>query len=174
VTELCELAAKYRTDKAGWYTPFYSLLLDRRRKEINKVLEVGIGTAETMAHVRGYAPGASLFMWRDYFPEANVYGIDIDQNALVRDTRVFSACSDSRTFKFDGQFDLIVDDGDHSAEVQSATFLNLFPIVNPGGLYIIEDAEEWTKLSMELEGYPHQIVLCPFENTVGKLIVFQK
>jgi predicted O-methyltransferase YrrM len=40
---------------------------------------------------------------------------------------------------FDGQLDLVVDDASHFYEQTKASFKTLFPLVRPGGLYIIED-----------------------------------
>src|SRR3990172_4410475 len=66
--ELSKLGIKYGTDKIGKhnYLPVYYDLFKDRRNEVKKVLE--IGTAE----------GASLFMWRDFFPNATIYGAEID------------------------------------------------------------------------------------------------
>jgi hypothetical protein len=178
ITKLCEIAQTYRTDKAGWYTPFYSLLFEPRRQEIKKVLEVGIGTKEAMSHVDGYLPGASLFMWRDYFPRAEVWGVDLDPAVMVLAPGIRSVHSDSRNpelpAKLPSDFDLIVDDGSHSADAQADTFVNLINLVRDGGLYIVEDAEEWRDLSDRLEGYTHHIVLSPLRAGSGKLIVIQK
>jgi len=175
ITRLCEIAGTYHTDKAGWYTPFYHLLLEPHRLEYRKILEVGIGTKEAMAHVPGYMPGASLFMWRDYFPNAEIHAIDIDPSAKVSADRIFELCGDSRTVVYGGQkFDLIVDDGSHDPEIQFETFLNLFPFLKDDGLYIIEDAEQWRELSERLEGYTHQVVLAPMRAGSAKLILIQK
>lgn len=186
ITKLCEMAELYHTDKAGWYTPFYSLLFEPRRMEFRKILEVGIGTKEAMAHMPVYLPGASLFMWKDYFPFAQVYGVDIEPCSLLPHSTltdpaalgIITICSDSRDTaihsKLPFDFDLIVDDGSHDPNVQWETFLNLFPLVKDNGLYIIEDAEDWRDLSERLEGYSHQIVLSPHSGTMGKLILIQK
>lgn len=179
ITRLCEIARTYHTDKAGWYTPFYDLLFSGdRRERIRKVLEVGIGTVETMPHVPGYLPGASLFMWRDYFPDAEIYGVDIDPRTFNTGIGFQTICSDSRdpelAAKLPSNFDLIVDDGSHNPDVQWETFLNLFPLVKDAGLYVIEDAEDWRGLSERLEGYSHQIVLAPSGRATGKLILVRK
>lgn len=178
MTKLCEMAELYHTDKAGWYTPFYSLLFEPHRLEYRKILEVGIGTKEAMAHMPVYLPGASLFMWRDYFPNAEIWGVDVDPRAQVSAPRIRSVLSDSRHPELPEQigqdFDLIVDDGSHEVENQWQTFLTLFPLVRDGGLYIIEDAEDWRALSERLEGYSHQIVLAPIRAGSAKLIVVQK
>jgi cephalosporin hydroxylase len=40
---------------------------------------------------------------------------------------------------FDGELDLVVDDASHFYEQTKASFKALFPLVRPGGMYIIED-----------------------------------
>ena len=45
------------------------------------------------------------------------------------------------------QFDLIFDDGDHSPGAQLKTFQNLWPLLNPGGRYFIEDVWAFDKLT---------------------------
>src|SRR3989304_3769693 len=85
VTPLCKLALKYGTDKCPQlkhsYTPFYYQLLKDKRREIKKVLEMGIGFFPGMPEKkvffdpglkRTYHMGASLYMWRDFFPNAQV------------------------------------------------------------------------------------------------------
>lgn len=144
VTELCKLATKYGTDKIH-YTAFYSLLLASERYSIRRVLEIGIGTKSAMSHVPGYVPGASLKMWREYFPKANIFGIDKDPTVLFTEKRIKTACADQSqpgtySHLIDGvSFDLIVDDGSHKAEHQATAAKALLPWCS--GLYIIEDAD---------------------------------
>lgn len=38
-----------------------------------------------------------------------------------------------------GEFDIIIDDGSHIGTEQIATFNNLWPSLNPGGWYVVED-----------------------------------
>src|SRR5258706_9813873 len=71
--ELTRLAIKYGTDKWGKhkYTPVYHQMFKNRRAGsdvdyVENVLEIGVGE------------GASLFMWRDYFFKAHIYGLDND------------------------------------------------------------------------------------------------
>lgn len=146
MTRLCELARKYGTDKAGYYTPVYDLILGGR--DVRKVLEIGIGTPEAMKHVPGYEPGASLRMWASYFPSAQVFGLDVNPAVMITGPRIQTrVCDQTRRGDlimaaqgFGGNFDLIVDDGDHSASSQIFTAVTLMPFLAPGGVYIIEDA----------------------------------
>src|SRR6266481_3140055 len=86
MSKLCDLARKYGTDKADYYTKFYSLLLEHKRETARAVLEIGIGTPGAMSHVPNYKPGASLRMWQEYFPDAHIYGADKDREALLHVT----------------------------------------------------------------------------------------
>jgi hypothetical protein len=151
LTELCRLAEYYGTDKLGVYTPFYDLLFSARREKVYKVLEVGIGTPTAMAHVPNYCPGASLRMWKDYFPNAEIHGIDKDAAAVNTPfgDRILTHRVD-QSYEADlldalpalalgGKFDLIVDDGSHKPEDQLLTFQVLSKLLDPRGLYIIED-----------------------------------
>lgn len=157
LTPLCELAQKYGTDKLGIYTPFYDLILGPRRSDVKHVLEVGIGTPESMRHVANYKPGASLRMWRDYFPNASISGLDINPNAsndaADPENRISTYAGDSRgpvRQILIGPFDLILDDGDHAPPIQLATFQSLSPLLALGGLYIIEDTEFFSELTGHL------------------------
>lgn len=86
-TELCDLARKYGTDKVPpeWhsYTPVYYELMKNKR-DIKKMLEIGIGTVGTMGHIGNYKVGASLRMWRDFFPQATIFGCDIEPEAMIK------------------------------------------------------------------------------------------
>jgi hypothetical protein len=145
LTELCRLALKYGTDKAH-YTPFYSLLLEGRRLTTRRVLEIGIGTPLAMQHVKDYKTGASLRMWEEYFPNAEIYGMDVDPSTLFSEGRIKTIIANQGVpsqyaafVEYAGPFDLIVDDGSHIVSDQRVTAEILLPHLAPGGLYIIED-----------------------------------
>ena len=147
--ELTRLANKNRTDKgtldhtpdsgwSGWvhnYCDFYQAHLEPIRLSAKKVLEVGVWR------------GGSLKMWRDYFPNATVYGFDNDLSQIsgeLGDRIVTMQGDQSKREDLDSvgeawSFDLIVDDGGHTMEQQQITLAALFPKVRPGGYYILED-----------------------------------
>ena len=114
---------------------YNSYFANRLGKEIN-VLEVG---------VRG---GGSLDMWAAVFgPACRVYGVDIDpectryeaanRHILIGDQgdRAFWA----RVKATLPPLDVVIDDGSHVPEHQIATFEELWPMLRPGGVYLIED-----------------------------------
>ncbi len=97
-----------------------------------------------------YIHGASLQMWAEYFPEAQIYGCDIRPDLLVNTDRIFTVACDqydaaqltqmAETFEGDsGGFEIIIDDGCHHPLAQTITFHTLWKYLEPGGVYVIED-----------------------------------
>jgi hypothetical protein len=154
-TELCKLAMKWTTDKAIFYTPFYDELLRDRREQTTKVLELGIGFPECMGHISriglsNYITGASLFMWEEYFPNAEIFGLDNDPRTFINQGRIKSfyvhqgneASYAEAIANIGRDFDLIIDDGAHYAPFQLLACKMLVPLLKKGGIYIMEDLVE--------------------------------
>lgn len=182
---LASLFEKYGTDKhANGYTGLYECLLGQRRFDITRLLEVGIGSRSykmpyNMLHwVNGkrpdYMPGASLKVWRDWMPSAEVWGMDIAGDCMIEgEERITTVRCDSTDIKAVGkalehacsdtimvddlpvciaklkQFDVIIDDGSHVHSDQSETLLNLWPHLRLGGIYVIEDLLDDTMWSQQ-------------------------
>jgi hypothetical protein len=92
--------------------------------------------------------GGSLCMWRMLWEQARVVGVDITLGNVVEPAwRFFRAAGvtcdllamPSVEVARYGMFDMIVDDGAHGAESVLSTFKLCWPMVNPGGVYLIED-----------------------------------
>lgn len=158
IYELAPIAAKYDSDKCSWhsYGPIYDQLFCG--KTVRKVLEIGIGYKSN-----------SLFMWAEYFPEAEIYGLDLRPEALVNEGRIHSFQCDQGLLlslvaaqKSVGVgFDLIVDDGSHYPEHQLLSACVLWPTIAAGGRYVIEDV-----------GFPEQVApFVPFRNEIVNLKV---
>lgn len=154
MTTLKTLFDLHLTDKGihGYQTLYERLLPDPN--VVTSVLEVGIGTLDPDAvsttvgsFPETYCPGASLRAWRDYFPNAVVWGLDPAPDCMFDDedrivTKLCDSTDDAQVFQAvpsSYDFDLIVDDGDHQRESQMMTLANLWPYVRPGGWYVIED-----------------------------------
>jgi hypothetical protein len=120
-----------------------------------KVLEIGVGGYEDSS-----SGGDSLRMWKQYFPNSMIYGMDIvDKKVLEEDRiKIFQGSQDDEIFlkKFvaeTGKFDIIIDDGSHRNDHVIKTFKILFPQLNNGGIYVVEDThtsyipsyENWSK-----------------------------
>jgi hypothetical protein len=132
----------YWTDKAGLhrYTQHYQRHLQHLRRRPVRVLEIGIG---------GDSPtwgGASLRMWRDYFPRGEIHGLDINEKR-IKEPRIHIHRGDQSDAEFMGNlgreygpFDVIIDDGSHVNAHIRASFAALFrDYLQPEGVYVIED-----------------------------------
>jgi cephalosporin hydroxylase len=148
---LTELANKYGTDKSPShkglrpghsYTPFYEKLFAGLDPEI--LLEIGVET------------GASLRMWRDYFPRVLVIGLDIDAKRMFAEERILTLCANAAAadpVKFPLKIDIVIDDGSHQIEDQCAAFRNFWPLVKEGGFYCIEDVQRDSRLPLIAAGF---------------------
>lgn len=160
-----DLFEKYGTDKIP-YADFYHLLFHARRFDIKSVLEVGIGTLDASKESNmdfwlttrpDYKTGASLRVWQEFFPQAAVTGMDIDPAAMLQDTRINTVTADSTdtaavtTTLCAQTFDVIIDDGLHTVPAQLATFQNLYPRLNVGGVYILEDANDIANYKLDTD-----------------------
>jgi hypothetical protein len=149
---LCVLAEKYGVDKCPAifhsYTPEYHILLGGIREHVHTVLEIGIGNETLMRPIVGdrYCHGASLRMWRDYFPHAQITGCDILPSTLFTDERINTVLIDQSNAisleTLEGPFDLIIDDGSHIVSHMLLSLKTLWSKLKPGGLYIIEDIKK--------------------------------
>jgi hypothetical protein len=102
-------------------------------------------------------PGASLRVWRDYFPNAKVVGVDIDSGCLFKESRISTYFMDQtcptsikQVFnKFPQKFDFIVDDGLHEYHAGVTLFENCIDNLSNEGIYIIEDVKQHDVLNYE-------------------------
>jgi len=139
---LAELTEVHRTDKvAHGYLPHYERHFGPLRGRPLHILEIGIG------------PGGSLPLWHDYFPQALVLGIDINEKPDYPSPRIRVYRGDQADAEFlrrvveeNGGVDIVIDDGSHVSSDVLASFRTLFPLLNEGGLYVIEDihVSYWT------------------------------
>lgn len=126
-TPLSELAAKYGTDKLDHgYIPFYETHLPKNPK---KILEIGV------------KEGKSIRMWREYFPDAEIHGLDLFAEFPVPEISGVTFWTGNQLdynilAKLRNEnFDLIIDDGSHNSRDQMISFYGLFT----RGHYFIED-----------------------------------
>jgi demethylmacrocin O-methyltransferase len=137
------VAIKHGTDKwTHGYIPFYRRhFAPFRRKRFN-LLEIGIGT------VGPRGGGDSLRMWREFFPNATIWGLDILDKASHAERRINIVQGSQNDADFlrsvaarIGRIDIVIDDGSHVNEHVLTSFTTLFPLLAAGGLYVIEDME---------------------------------
>lgn len=140
MTDLGRIASKYDTDKAvhTHYLKNYEHYFQPLRNEEIRLLELGI------------KHGGSLLLWRDYFSEGTIVGLDInpvtldDESGRVRtyqggqqDTELLDRIA--RETAPEG-FDIIIDDCSHIGVLSRVSFWHLFDNhLKSGGVYVVED-----------------------------------
>ncbi len=90
----------------------------------------------------GVLGGESLRMFRGLFPLGEVWGADINPDATwpPGTVRVVARHDDpALPAALRGPYDLIVDDGCHDGKTVTRSFALLWPLVAPGGFYVVED-----------------------------------
>jgi len=103
-------------------------------------------------------------MWREYFPEAEIFGIDNDPSHIFQEDSIHTALCDTGDSsrlaevagEFGGGFDLILDDGSHYPDQQISAFNTMLPFLARGGIYIIEDVLQIEQVSNQIS-FPHEI-----------------
>jgi len=140
---LNELAIKYGSDKADQafgmqphgYCDSYGLYLP---KEPNSLLEIGC------------MHGASLKMWKDYFPHARIATFDLFQNEEFASKESMEQLG-IKCYQGDQgytqdlsqihePYEVIIDDGSHRSDHQLISFKYLWKyVLKPRGVYVIED-----------------------------------
>jgi hypothetical protein len=141
---LDRLADVHKTDKGGGhgYTKVYRQFLRPYKFRPLRLLEIGVG---------GKGPtdgGASLRMWKDYFPFGKIYALDLFDKSPLEESRIRIFQGDQadpealrRVTDESGDLDIIIDDGSHCNDHVIQTFELLFPRLKVDGLYFVEDAQ---------------------------------
>ena len=145
-----KLSDNSKTDKntTHTYLPLYQKLLESKKETAKNVLEIGIGDF-------GEKNGGSIKLWKDYFTNATIYGLDIlpinrVMDELINTDRVIlytSTDAYNDTF-FTTNFlnknikcDFMLDDGPHTLESMKK-FIRLYSqIMTDDGILIIEDVQ---------------------------------
>ena len=133
---LIDIGKKYPSSKnvSGFiqlYEKYFSALKDSK---IN-ILEIGVEN------------GDSLRIWREYFTNANICGIDIDKKDFkIDNVDIRQGDQSNHTFLLSlintyKKFDIIIDDGSHQAKHIITSFNFLFPYLSNEGIYVVEDLQ---------------------------------
>jgi demethylmacrocin O-methyltransferase len=163
---LSSLFASHGSDKdRNGYSSLYNALFLPLKDAPVSLLEVGIGTMIPGAHssMKGYMPddyrpGASLRAWKDFFQNGQIHGMDVQADCMLSEERIATHLCDSTDpasvlawtqANPDLTFDVVIDDGSHWDLHQLATLKHLWPLVKPGGYYVIEDVTADSLVSRE-------------------------
>ena len=126
-------ARPYQTDKvAQGYMDAY------------RTIAADLGPAARVCEL-GVLGGGSLATWQDLFPQGTVAGVDVDPSMRWPEGTIkVIASQDDPALpgllrEHSAEWDLIVDDASHDGALTAAALEHLWPLVAPGGFYVIED-----------------------------------
>jgi predicted O-methyltransferase YrrM len=148
ITDECEMSrlfALHRASKCTEHGPLYQELLTSITSsgEI-AMLEIGVNK------------GGSLAAFAEFMPHATIYGIDHNERLADRENVFIGDQADSDFLMWVvgrvGALDVVIDDGGHKADQQQISFEHFWPIVKPGGYYVIEDLYVCEKPNFRVEG----------------------
>jgi cephalosporin hydroxylase len=113
------------------YEPFF----ERYKDENPMILEIGV------------LDGASLRTWKEYFEACFIVGFDINPDAINQMEHGIHIVIGDQSNEEDlkqvlpgkNKYDIIIDDGSHVNEYTLKSFKFLWPHLNSGGVYILED-----------------------------------
>ena len=182
MNKMQELGAKYRIDKITLhkYHEIFPVFIEKFYEDTGGIIEIGLEPNWGKA---------SLNMWLELFPNMHIYGLDKGTPDEFRERYTIFKCDQSNESQISNCVDqikhkiyFINDDGSHIPEHQLLTFNILFPLLEVGGVYIIEDVETsyWTKQGLYGyetrygRGHPKSIVEI-FKNAIdGVNVEFSK
>ena len=161
-TPLCEIMGRHNSDKGGedilnnWhnYTTFYYHIFRSIQTLSLRIFELGLGTNNINIPSNmgsNGRPGASLYGWHEFFPNAKIFGADIDKDILFNTDRIKTFFCDQTNPDIiknmwehpdlRDNFDIIIEDGLHKFNANVCFFENSIHKLNPKGYYIIEDID---------------------------------
>tara|TARA_B100000575_G_scaffold249030_1_gene215215 strand:- start:314 stop:1042 length:729 start_codon:yes stop_codon:yes gene_type:complete len=125
--------SNYSSKPAAYWDIYKHLFVDYDREQDIRILEIGVDN------------GRGMELLKRVFPNCHICGIEIDES--LPDSTVGNIWVGSQTNtelldainEEEGPFDIVVDDASHMNEHQIITFKHLFPKLNPGGIYVVED-----------------------------------
>ena len=173
---LDKLGKIYRTEKmkSHFYAPHYMSHLKKYKYRKINLLEIGVGGFENPNE-----GGNSLRMWKKYFPFGKIFSIDIYDKSTLQENRIKIFCGNQvdsdflcKVYDEIGSIDIIIDDGSHINEHVIETFKQLFPKLNDGGVYIIEDTQTsyWNDFGGDSENLNNpKTLMCFFKSLIDSL-----
>ncbi len=148
--------------EANLYHLLYAFLLPNQ-EAVEKIFEIGLGTnnVDVVSNMGANGhPGASLRSFREFFPNAEIYGADVDKRILFSEHRIktfhVDQTDDSTFLELDksipDDFDLMIDDGLHSVNANIRSLLFFLGKIKVGGFAVVEDIGESALPLWELVG----------------------
>jgi hypothetical protein len=123
------------------FAPYYGqILATPPQGGFKEILEIGV------------LGGGGHRAWSSVFPDANVWGFDIDSSTVIEEKKIKTFVADQLSEEslkrvsglLPDTLDLIVDDGWHQPEAGLKSLKHFLPRLSAGGYYVIEDVD-WAK-----------------------------
>lgn len=137
IDELSRIAYEVNCDKVtiSKFTEAYDSFFRKHRNEKFNLLEIGVWN------------GGSMAMWEEYFPNAQIFGIDMDDRCIHSSShRVHIHIANQankeemeKICDYIGELFIVCDDGSHRADDIIISLDTIYPYLSNGGYYIIED-----------------------------------
>jgi len=135
---LNQIGLKHNTDKSSIHHNYlykYEKYFPFKRDDKLNILELGVQY------------GNSVYTWREYFPNSQILGVDVNQDYKIHQsnniTIEIGSQNDINFLNYIKSnyppFHLIIDDASHQSPDQILSFQQLFPHLHPQGIYVIED-----------------------------------
>jgi hypothetical protein len=171
MSTLVDLIDNQRTDKntGHSYLVVYEKLFSPKKQTARNVLEIGIGWVKD-------ENGGSIKLWRDYFTESMIYGLDITNpdiilDSIKNDERIIlfleKDAYDPKFFKDTFNvfmknklyFDILIDDGPHTLESMK-TFIKMYSsLLSPTGIMVVEDVQSLDWIPELINAVPNHLKL---------------
>ena len=162
---LTDLADRFGSDKGSTkhrYTELYHMLFHPYRGRKITFLEMGLligGPEHGIDKDRETTDAPSVRMWLEYFPKANIHGLDVSDFSWFKHERFsFHRCDMDDRAEISRAIEeikpaptIVLDDASHASHHQQYAFLEIFPRLESGGLYVIEDLR-WQPKTYEQPG----------------------
>ncbi len=141
-------------DKMHDYLRHYDVYFSQIRENKINILEFGC------------QGGNSLRLWEEYFPQGDVYGVDLDEKCKEFETDrthvvVGNAVSDETYNELSnnpGKFNVIIDDASHAWGEQRFCLEKYWELLEWGGIYIVEDLGCGCYGAYSNKGYTPEII----------------
>lgn len=132
--KISEILSKYGEDTDKIYHHRYGDAYDQLFSRFDRQAPLNILEVGTQR-------GSTLLAWKEYFPNANVIGVDIvdvvpEKYRVDNITRIIS---DIKKVDFNEGFDIIIDDGSHYLPDMIYVVATQFMLMKDKGVMILED-----------------------------------
>ena len=135
------IVTKHDTDKA-FYSCAYNDTFLSLREDIKLLFEIGVNR------------GGSVRVFKEYFPNALIVGLETNKNCVVNEDRIAIEIGDATDKSFINNIltkynkpDIVIDDGSHKSKDIKTSFKLLYPHTKTS--YVIEDLGTQTKSFQE-------------------------